>query len=668
MSIISWNCRGMAAPATIRELHELCKAHQPAMMFLMETRAQIGRVETVKRRLKFNNVFVVNPRGLSGGLCLFWNDKVQVQVLSSSPNFIHTAVEFTDTKDGFDCSFIYGNPVFQQRRGLWSNLLRFQTDKDRQWLCMGDFNEILAQHEKNGICPYHPQRAELFRDFMNISGLMEMELQGCSFTWMSNPRNGVIVKEKLDRVLANWPWRSDHPNAIATALPIVSSDHSPIVFQPFPKEKSGVSFHFEAFWAEHVDCCGVVEEGWLENVNEEEPWGVVKEKLKNSKRVLQKWHHQTFRKANQEIHKRKQELQYLLDHGGQHNNFDRIRQIQEDIDALWSQEEMYWGQRARVKWLNEGDRNTKFFHATTIQRRGRNRIQKIQNSAGQWVEGKEAIFATILDHFEEVYKSDDPTGIDACLTNIPNLVTSSMNEKLLAPVSEEEIRLAAFSLGALKAPGPDGFNGLFFQKNWDCVKYDVCRAVMNFFNGGEIPMELNETMVTLIPKIPLPESINHLRPISCCNFTYKIISKLFVMRLKGVMGALITSNQSAFVGGRQIQDNLIIAHEVFHSLKRRDTRGRKNVAIKLDMSKAYDRLEWGFVKKCLLAYGFHPTWVEMVMKLISSVSYMYKVNGFTSAKLLHHRGLRQGDPLSPYIFILAVDTLSHMLNNALQQD
>lgn len=144
---------------------------------------------------------------------------------------------------------------------MWSNLLRFQTDKDRQWLCMGDFNEILAQHEKNGICPYHPQRAELFRDFMNISGLMEMELQGCSFTWMSNPRNGVIVKEKLDRVLVNWPWRSDHPNAIATALPIVSSDHSPIVFQPFPKEKSGVSFHFEAFWAEHVDCCGVVEEG-----------------------------------------------------------------------------------------------------------------------------------------------------------------------------------------------------------------------------------------------------------------------------------------------------------------------------------------------------------------------------------------------------------------------
>lgn len=207
------------------------------------------------------------------------------------------------------------------------------------------------------------------------------------------------------------------------------------------------------------------------------------------------------------------------------------------------------------------------------------------------MEGKDEVFQTILNHFSEVYKSDNPSDMTGVINLIPSLVTEEMNLSLLEPVSDLEIKNAVFSLGALRAPGPDGFNGLFYQKNWDCVKNDICLAVRGFFEGGMIPDELNETTVTLIPKVPLPESINQLRPISCCNFTYKILSKLVVMRLKKFMDKLISPNQSAFVGGRQIQDNLIIAHEVFHSLKRRDIGGKMNVAIKLDMSKAYDRLE-----------------------------------------------------------------------------
>lgn len=179
------------------------------------------------------------------------------------------------------------------------------------------------------------------------------------------------------------------------------------------------------------------------------------------------------------------------------------------------------------------------------------------------------IFNAVIEHFQKVYKAGQIRDLEECMKHVPKLVTEDMNVKLMAQVEDWEIKEAVFSIGALKAPGPDGFNALFFQKNWKTIKDDIGRAVKAFFHHGIISEEVNETLVALAPKVPLPESINQ-RPISCCNVVAKIISKIFVMRLKQFMGILISHNQSAFVGGRLIQDNLIIAHEIFHSLKRKD--------------------------------------------------------------------------------------------------
>lgn len=165
-------------------------------------------------------------------------------------------------------------------------------------------------------------------------------------------------------------------------------------------------------------------------------------------------------------------------------------------------------------------------------------------------------------------------------------VSDDMNRMLEAGVAKSEVKAAIEELGSLKAPGPDGLNGAFFQKHWESIKDDVLHAVLSFFAGESLPGEINETLVSLIPKIHMAKSLNHLRPISCYNFIYKVISKIIVKRLMGVMGQLISENQSAFVGGRLIQDNLIIAHEAFHALKKRDRGGKDFMAVKLDMNKA----------------------------------------------------------------------------------
>lgn len=119
-----------------------------------------------------------------------------------------------------------------------------------------------------------------------------------------------------------------------------------------------------------------------------------------------------------------------------------------------------------------------------------------------------------------------------------------MNENLNQPVIDLEIKCVVESMGEMKAPGPDGLNGLFFQKNWDTIGNAVCRAVKDFFTNGQLPSELNETVVTLIPKVPMPDCLNLLRPISCCNYLYMVISKIFVLRLRGYMGELVSHNQS----------------------------------------------------------------------------------------------------------------------------
>ena len=159
--------------------------------------------------------------------------------------------------------------------------------------------------------------------------------------------------------------------------------------------------------------------------------------------------------------------------------------------------------------------------------------------------------------------------------------------------------MAVKQMGGLKAPGPDGLTAGFFHDHWSSIGHEVCSIVSNFFTTGKLEKEVNSTYIALIPKIANPLKVSDFRPISLCNVFYKIISKTLSNRLKCILPNIISTNQSAFIPGRLISDNVLVAYETLHTMHSRMWGKTGYMALKLDMSKAYDRVEWVFLQEVM---------------------------------------------------------------------
>lgn len=195
----------------------------------------------------------------------------------------------------------------------------------------------------------------------------------------------------------------------------------------------------------------------------------------------------------------------------------------------------------------------------------------------------------------------------------------------------------------------------------------IIRKIQVFFTEGSLPYSINATHIRLIPKIQSLKTVHDYRPIALCNVYYKVISKLLSLRLKPVLQEVISENQSAFVPGRAISDNVLITHEVLHFLKTSGAVKHCSMAVKTDVSKAYDRLEWSFIRAVFERMGFCNTWTNWLMECITTVSYSFLLNDEAVGSLAPQRGIRQGDPLSPYIFIICGEVLSGLCKKA-QED
>ena len=231
-----------------------------------------------------------------------------------------------------------------------------------------------------------------------------------------------------------------------------------------------------------------------------------------------------------------------------------------------------------------------------------------------------------------------------------------------AMVTLEEIKEALWSMKPYKSPGLDGLHAGFFQRFWLIVGDSVKEEVMKVFLERKVSEYLNKTLIVLIPKVQGPESIGNYRPISLCNSIYKIISKVIVARLRPQLENIVSPFQTAFILGRRGTDNVIIVQELIHTIVQAKER-KWYMAIKIDLEKAYDRIKWSFIREILFKFNFSDKLIELIMSYISLFSTSLLFNGGCLDSFCPSRGIKEGDPLSPYLFIICIEYLGHLIGD-----
>ncbi|KAK8684254.1 hypothetical protein V6N13_040284 [Hibiscus sabdariffa] len=383
---------------------------------------------------------------------------------------------------------------------------------------------------------------------------------------------------------------------------------------PEARSKSPI-FRFDDCWAHEPDCVTLVQTLWAHST------GPFAARLLTICDGLRQWQNSKREADWGRIPKLRSEINCLSSLRLNSEDLEALLAAKGELRHLLNVQEVYWAQRSQVLWLSAGDRNTSFFHAKATTWRRKNALMGLCDAQGHWQTSTGDVLRIASDYFVELFSAGPSVEIPAFLEYISPSVTDDMNSALNADFTPDEVIAAFRDINPRKSPGIDGLPSGFFRQHWDILGDDFVSLCLDLLRGLADMASVNETIIVFIPKVDKPTSMRQLRPISLCTVIYKTVSKVLVNRMKSVLPSCILNTQAAFVQGRAITDNILVAHEIVHTLHTSVSRSSQGAVFKLDMEKAFDRVEWPFLKAVMLRLGFTQSWVDLIMCCVSSVSF-----------------------------------------------
>ncbi|KAF7839972.1 RNA-directed DNA polymerase [Senna tora] len=364
---------------------------------ILETRQSGRNADEIIKKCGFRNCDRVEALGFSGGIWCLWDDSVgQVQILIKHTQFIH--MKIGKGNGTHLITVVYGSPNPLSRKELWEELGKIAENVNEPWLVAGDFNAFVSTHEKEGGSALGSKPDPLFSHWINKAALLDLGFVGPKYTWQ---RGDLSIR--LDRALVNTEWRLKFPEATVTHLPKYKSDHCPLWIRSNPRaevKRNNRPFRFLAAWTLNDSFSNVVKEAWARDRD----WGSA---VREFYPLINEWNREVF--GN--IHSRKAKLQNRLQ--GLHKAIAsrpspylcRVQnEVWKEYEAVLDEEESLWKQKSRHQWVVQGDRNTRFFHISTLVRRKRNKIEGLKTTDGEWVFEDKTLQGMAVDYFSSLYR------------------------------------------------------------------------------------------------------------------------------------------------------------------------------------------------------------------------------------------------------------------------